>query len=298
MRYHALLYSRSLSRDYRWMVVPPKAAHEGLKALNQLYNLYDKNKSVLGKSPLPPLYCMTRGEATFLVTCGQSNLKDKEGRAIYYLQGISVARAYWKDFWHALPRILDNYGKSDLLNAWGNIDFRNADELARSVSSEYVYWHEQPNNPPKNAARPALNPEKSCASEPMQVSFDKNGLSELSSFITSSCPEGECIDFAFGATPEMAGRFGFRAVALAGLRPTAGISPAEGIAASVASPNTHDTIPSPGMVSGDSTDRFDPRKKVEAKGGKSPKMAASFRILNQILPRFLSLINRGIKRSR
>ncbi len=296
MRYHALLYSRSLSRDYRWMVVPPKAAPEGLKALNQLYNLYDKNKSVLGKSPLPPLYCMTRGEATFLVTCGQSNQTDKEGRAIYYLQGISVARAYWKDFWQALPWILDNYGKSDLLNAWGNIDFRTADDLARSVSDDYVYRHEQPNNPPKNAARPALNPEKSCASEPMQVSFDKNGLSELSSFITSSCPEGT--DFAFGATPEMAGRFGFRAVALAGLRPTTGISPAEGIAASVAFPSAQDTVSSPGTAPGDSTDRFDPRKKVEAKGGKAPGMAVSFRILNQILPRFLSLINRGIKRSR
>lgn len=296
MMYHALLYSRSLSRDYRWMVVPPKAAPEGLKALNQLYNLYDKNKSAFGKSPLPPLYCITRGEATLLVTCGQSNQKDKEGRAIYYLQGISVARAYWKDFWQALPRILDNYGKSDLLNAWGNIDFRAADELARHVSDDYIFQYEQPTKPLKNAARPPLNPEKSCASELLRISFDKDGLAELSRFITSSCPEGT--DFAFGATPEMAGRFGFRAVALAGLRPTAGISPAEGIAASVASPNTQDTIPSSGMVSGDSTDRFDPRKKVEAKGGKAPKMAASFRILNQILPRFLSLINRGIKRSR
>lgn len=296
MMYHTLLYSRSLSRDYRWMVVPPKAAPEGLKALNQLYNLYDKNKSAFGKSPLPPLYCVTRGEATFLVTCGQSNQTDKEGRAIYYLQGISVARAHWREFWQALPQILDNYGKSDLLNVWGNIDFRGADELARHASDDYVYRQERPNNPPKNAARPASDPEKSCTSEPLRVSFDKNGLTELSRFITSSCPEG--MDFAFGVTPEMEGRFGFRAVAHAGIRPAVGISPAEGIEATVASPDTQDTIPSPGMVSGGSTDRFGPGKKVEVKGCKPPKTAASFRVLNQILPRLLSLINRGIKRIR
>ena len=125
-------------------------------------------------------------------------------------------------------------------------------------------------------------------------SFDKNGLKELSHLIVSSYHD--CMDFAFGATPEMAKNFDFKIIAKAGSRSKVKSS---------TEPVTADRVPS--FISDDGQDksidehlddpidRFDPRKKGDVNQTKILRGNSSSRILGQFLPRFLSVFKLGEK---
>jgi len=297
MIYQALLYSRSLSKDYRWMIVPSKVSPESLKALNQLYNLYDKYKSTFSKSSVLPLYCLNHPEATFLVSCGLSNHKDKDGRDIYCLQGISVAHEYRRHFWFILPWILANYDSEGLLNTWRNIDFPVADDIVRRTSGDCFFKLDQLDESLAGLTKtPKYIPEILPIDDPSYISFDKNGLKGLSHLLSSY---HDCMDFAFGATPEMAKNFDFKIIAKVGSRSkikktiemvTAGLTP------SLVSDDGQDK--SIDEYLDDPIDRFDPRKKGDLNQTKILRGSSSSRILGQLLPRFLSVfkIGKNLKR--
>ena len=292
MIYQALLYSRSLSKDYRWMIVPQKVSPESLKALNQLYNLYDKYKSTFSKSSVLPLYCLNHPEATFLVSCGLSNHKDKDGRDIYCLQGISVAHEYRRHFWFILPWILANYDSEGLLNVWRNIDFPVADDIVRRTSGDCFFKLDQLDESLAGLTKtPKYIPEILPINDPSYISFDKNGLKGLSHLLSSY---HDCIDFAFGATPEMAKNFDFKIIAKVGSRSKM----KRNIPPSLVPDNGQDKFV--GEHINDPIDRFDPRKKGDLNQTKILRGNGSSRILGQYLPRFLSIfkIGKKLKRSR
>lgn len=297
MIYQELLYSRSLSKDYRWMIVPQKVSPESLKVLHQLYNLYNKHKTAFSKSSVSPLYCLNHSEATFLVSCGLSRHKDKDGRDIYRLQGISVPHEYRRHFWFILPWILADFDSRNLLNAWKNIDFSSADDIVHRASEDYFFKLDQLDESLAELTKtPASFPEKLSSHEPKYISFDKNGLKELSHLIGTLYHN--CMDFAFGATPEMAKNFNFRIIAKAGIHSkikkyTETMS--AGLNRSFLSENRDkQSVELPD----DPIDRFDPRKKGGLKQTKILKGKGPSHILGQFLPRLLSVFKIGEKLKR
>lgn len=294
MIYQELLYSRSLSKDYRWMIVPPKISQEGLKALNLIFNQYDKNKSTFGKSSVFPLYCLSRSDTTFLVTCGLTNHKDKEGRGIYCLQGISVTQEYRRHLWFILPWILANYDRENILNIWSKIDFRDADNIIRQLSGDCSFKLDQLNESLAELTRTHKTiPAKLLVNKPTYISFDNDGLKKLSHVIASY---HDCIDFGFGATPEMVRTFPFKIVARAGsyshTRSYVEMNTENSTANSV-SDSQGKAIPEP---FDDPVDRFDPRRKGSLyKKTHASKENGSSRMLNEFLPRLLSVFKIGKK---
>ena len=297
MIYQELLYSRSLSKDYRWMIVPPKVSPESLKALNQLYNVYDKHKNTFSKASVLPLYCINHSGMTFLVSCGLSNHKDKDGRDIYCLQGICVAREYHRHLWLNLPWILANYHTKNTLNTWRNIDFSQADNMVRRTSGDCFFKLDHGDESLSELTK-STSPTSGKLSihEPTYISFNKDGLKELSHLLVSAYHE--CVDFAFGVTPEMIEYFNFKIVAEAGSRSKKKNAM---ITADIASSR----IPGHGQdkaidgIPNDPLARFDP-----GKNGNIDQMrvlregSRSYRILGQflpLLPRILSLLKIGKK---
>ncbi len=296
MIYQALLYSRSLSRDYRWMVIPQKVSGESLKVLNQLYNMFDKHKDSFGNASVSPLYCLNHPEMTFLVSCGLSNYKDKDGRDIYCLQGIGVAQKYKRHLWLILPWILGHYDSVGLLNTWSKIDFYDADNIVRQSSEDYFFklsQREELLTELAHAEKPPSASVELSTDKSARIPFNKNGLKELSHIIESSY--GNCLDFAFGATTEMIKEFDFRIIASVGSRPGVNDDKEMETAAIAPSHVSDDRGNRIDELSDDLADRFNPIKKIDADYNKALGRSGTSRIFNQILPRFLSIFKIGKK---
>lgn len=298
MIYQELLYSRSLSKDYRWMIIPSKVSPESLKALNQLYNLYDKYKNTFSKASVLPLYCLNHPEMTFLVSCGLSNHKDKDGRDIYCLQGMCVTQEYKRHLWFVLPWILANYNTRDTLNIWRNIDFSQADDIVRRASGDCFFKLDQLDESLAALTKtPKSTAEKLSIHEPAYISFNKDGLKELSHLLVSAYHD--CIDFAFGAMPEMAKNFDFKIIAETGSR-----SKRENTRDMVTADGASSLIPGHGQdkaideFPGDPIARFDPKNKGGVNRTNVLRGSSSSRIFGQYLPRFLSLLKIGKKLKR
>lgn len=300
MIYQALLYSRSLSKDYRWMIVPSKVSLESLKALNQLYNLYDQCKHAFGKSSVLPLYCLNHPEATFLVSCGLSNHKDKDGRNIYCLQGISIPHEYRRHFWFILPWILAHYDGEGLLNTWRKTDFSGADDIVCRTSENYSFKLDPLDESLAELMKTPKSPAgKLFIHEPTYIAFDTVGLKELSHILSSY---HDCIDFAFGATREMIKAFDFKVIAKVESRSKAKSSTRATVEIktvdipSSSTPEIREEAAS--GTPNDPLDRFDPRKKSGLNQPKTLGGNGSSRVFNQLLPRFLSLFKIGKKLKR
>ncbi|MCF6158338.1 MAG: hypothetical protein E3K32_07165 [wastewater metagenome] len=307
MIYQELLYSRSLSKDYRWMLIPSKISVETLKTLNQLYNMYDKYKNTFNKSPVSPLYCLNHPETTSLVNCCLSEHKDKDGRGIYCLQGISVARKYRRHFWFILPWILDGYNKQGVLNTWQKIDFSHADEIVHHVSEECSLKLDQLGESIAELTKTRASGsarERVPTHELVYIPYNNEGLKELSHLISSSYHN--CTNFAFGATPEMIKTFDFKVIARVGNRsPVKTSVQGTGTTNTISSPpfeNQHEEVITEPLE--DPVDRFDPRKKKSGLHDKNNLLRNRHKLLrgntpscllDQVLPRILSIFKIGKK---
>lgn len=292
MIYQELLYSRSLSKDYRWMIVPPKVSPESLKTLNQLYNLYDKHKHTFSKTAVLPLYCINHAGMTFLVSCGPSNHKDKDGRDIYCLQGICVRQEYQRHLWLNFPWILVNYQTKGALNIWRSIDFSQADDLVRHASGDCFFRFGQEDKPLSELTKPTNPPSgKLFTDEPTYISFDKDGLKELSHLLVSNYHT--CVDFAFGVTPEMIKQFDFKIIAEAGNG-----SKIKNTGDMVTTEVASSRVPAAKVIRElfeDPLARFDPKKNVDMPRMKVLRGSRYPRVFSQFLPRLLSLLKTGKK---
>ncbi len=295
MIYQELLYSRSLSKDYRWMIVPPGIPQESLKALNTIFNLYDKYRNIFSKSSVFPLYCLNHSGTTFLVKCSLSKHKDKEGRGIYCLQGISVAQKHKRYLWFVLPWILANYDSENILNTWSSIDFHDADNIVRRISGDRSFKLDQLNESIAELTHtPKAVPEKLFTNKPTYIPFNNDGLKKLSHLIASSYHD--CVDFAFGATPEMVKAFNFKIIAKVGSRSSVKVYPEIKTGDSIVSPVSDGKVEIAPEYFDDPVDRFDPRRRGNLnKQINASKKNGSSRMFNELLPRVLSVFKIGKK---
>jgi len=277
------------------MIVPPKVSPESLKTLNQLYNWYDMHKNTFSKASVVPLYCINHSGMTFLVSCGPSNHKDKDGRDIYCLQGICVRQEYKRHLWLNLPWILTNYHTKDTLNIWRNIDFSQADDLVRRAPGDCFFRFDQGDKPLSELTNPINPPSgKLFTDEPIYISFDKDGLKELSHLLVSAYHN--CVDFAFGVTPEMVKQFDFKIIAEAGngskIKNTRDMVTTAIASSRIPAANKDKVI---SELFDDPLARFDPKKDVDVPRMKILRGSRCSRIFSQFLPRLLSLLKTGKK---
>jgi len=199
LKYQHLLYSRSLSKDYRWMIVPQGSSADDLKKLRELYDRYDihKGKKAFHEADIDSIYCLQLSSITVLIRCCLSDYKDEYGREIYCLQGISISPAYKRHFWFALPWLLANHMAS--LNTWQKVNFQIADELRSTASNDYeldLNFNKLPLSDSSN-----IVPDNTLPDDQILLSFNSDGFKQLLRFISS--PHTPLVDFAFGTTPEM-----------------------------------------------------------------------------------------------
>ncbi len=193
MKLSQILYSRSLSQDYRWMLAPSWASSNDLKKLRQIYNEYDeyKTEKTFDNPAVTPTFYLNLSSFSAVVICSPSQQTDQYSRAIYGLQGIAVPASYNRHLWFALPWIL--LKSKAILNVWESINPKNADQLQNTPSSTINFDFE--------TCDPSLLSGYSINFHQKKLEYSKSGFEQLINIISSS--ETSQLDFAFGATSEL-----------------------------------------------------------------------------------------------
>lgn len=271
MRYQQILYSRSLSQDYRWMILPDGISNNDIRKLKQLYDMFDREKRRITTEQVSAIYCLSLFNATYLLSCSRSNDKDVSGRTIYVLQGISVEKPYIRHFWFALPWLLLNHKQT--LNLWQHINFKQADQLDKEQSKVYeVSLDKVQTVIPELVTGSSKLEGKLMSHEAVSLDFNAQGFEEL--VLLTASPLFSLSNFAFGATSEMLDHFKFSVFApidpevlrIEHHDANAGFSEAKQniLVHHQDSTQFADRVPLPPSTSEsqpDPTDRFDPRRK-------------------------------------
>ena len=190
MKCNYVLYSRSFTKDYRWIINSPHFMKDEIRNLNLLYNSFDDYKNQI-KYEVPLIYCINFTNCIFLFTFCKVNKKDFSGRDIYALQGISTPEK--NKLIYLLPIFLINYRK--YLNIVNQIGFDSCDNYTnKEIEFDFKIRDE----------RPTINLDidklKTC-DEGIELQFDPKGFEQLIGIMSNSHLI-ERPDFAFGATPE------------------------------------------------------------------------------------------------
>jgi hypothetical protein len=202
MRYTQFLYSRSLSKDYRWILIPPSISYEKLKLCLKMFEWFDIHRThkVLRESKIPTLYCLNFSGVMTLFTCGLSSYRDKYGREISFLQGIAVEATYQRHFWFLLPWLMTQY--LSIIDTWNYISFKNADQFD-GLTSNTLEW--KPSLPDLTLSSEYKYSATSSSNERekgiIKLDFSATGFRKLLSYVSSTAiPTPE---FAFGATNDI-----------------------------------------------------------------------------------------------
>ena len=203
MKLYKILYSRSLSKDYRWMLIPPRVSTGDLRILRDIYEEYDAFKESEMLQSLHPVYCINVSEFSALFTCTTSKQEDQFGREIYALEGLLVYPEYRRHFWFILPWLLVN--RDNVLSVWRELDVREADNLRNSVSpviSLDILMNGSQFGELKSGIVQNLDSKGYDRENIQVVEYSHAGLDELTRIVWS--PFVPLLDFAFGASPKIA----------------------------------------------------------------------------------------------
>jgi len=199
MNVKLFLYSRTLAKDYRWILRPSELTSEETRMLEDIFSIFTKYRSYYTKAKIQPLFCINFPQTTVLFTLRNGFHRDENNRDIYSLEGISVNRRYRRAFWNDMPLILQNYGA--ILDVWSRIEFKNADKIDNQTSKLFSLRELIPNT--KTNETPATDDvfKTMDVSEVIIIPFDESGLAKLKEIINS--PFFPLSDFAFGCTNTM-----------------------------------------------------------------------------------------------
>ena len=115
MKYYHFLYSRTIGRDYRWIVVPPFLSANALRILNEIYDDIEDHRKIINRV-YPPLFCLKLPAGYILAQFIQTEFNDKDNRMIYSMQGLAVPNKNGREFWYCLPWLVIN--QNEVLNPW------------------------------------------------------------------------------------------------------------------------------------------------------------------------------------
>lgn len=197
-----VLFSRTLTKDYRWMITPQGAAVEDLARLKTLFGHYSDVRSVQGvlQSSVPVMFCLSLSQIIALVVMKRTDHVDAGGRDIFCLQGITTRYENARTFRFLLPFLVQEH--ASVLDAWRNLDFHSANRLEYDESAQIdidVRLGEQFNDVNLNRSRPSRF--ERFDNRPREFAFSQDGLHQLISFLSS--PYVPLVDFGFGVTSQM-----------------------------------------------------------------------------------------------
>lgn len=202
MQYYHLLYSRTRTRDYRWIRYPTIADKADQASLDRLFASYFNCRRAgrLTHAAVPPIYFVRLSTIAALVTCGLTEFTDRYQRPIYALQGICVETVDTRHLWFALPLLLNEL--EDRLQIWPKLSFEaeNA-KIPQPMTSHSLHLNEIDSVISYLAALHQSAIEPTTLVYPILLPFDGRGLDDLMRYCASpSLPAG---DILFGAAPEM-----------------------------------------------------------------------------------------------
>ncbi len=196
MRYQHLLYSRSLQKDYRWMILPTEITDAAVNKLNRLYNIYDRQKqrSSFSVTNVLPTFLLKLEKSSVLFQLGKTHHSDAYSRDIYGMWGISVSKKERRSFQVELPQLLQDY--QSILDPFERIDFQDADKLTLTPSETYTLETE-------SVSIRKLDPSLSANTKDQrkEIPFTEEGYQKLSDYF--AMPGTPLVNFAFGVTEQM-----------------------------------------------------------------------------------------------
>lgn len=210
---HHILYSRTLSKDYRWILLPTFIEREDVETLNIVYDVYDNYKDIksLSQSKFPQIYCLNLKSACMLIMCRKTDFKDAHSRPIYSMEGVCVEHKEKKVFSAILQYLLDNYQM--YLNSWNVAAFDDADGLQRQERNTKLHIEDFRANASETLLYIQSKPHLAAPIYPQTISFDEKGFVNLLALAVSS--KIHLLNIAFGVTSELSNKIkSFEIIAL------------------------------------------------------------------------------------
>lgn len=199
MIYQKLLWSRTKSHDWRWLVFPESLTEPEAEVLRSIFDQYvSAYKTQFLKLEIDPWYFLSFSESSVLFQCKKTPYVEWQGRTIYALQGISVAHEYRRHMWFVLPWILKIFNQ--IVDVWQDLDFSEADNIKRHpriISEQFniAVVNNQTIDVPFLAT--SAGPK-----EQLTLPFTNLGFEQLVQALLM--PETPFLNFAFGLTASMA----------------------------------------------------------------------------------------------
>ncbi len=196
LTYQHILFSRSRSVDYRWMILPDHIARNDLNILKNLYLAYDRHKRRFPyqDTNLKPLFLLKLSNSFLLIQLGKTQYSDSFNRQIFGLWGISVPEDAEQQLRIHLRQIITE--SEIFLNPFKlkMYQFLTADKLNRFVAEKFHISTQISNNQ-------LVHINTNSAKELPAISFNPEGFQVLLDFI--AMPPNPLVSIAFGATPAM-----------------------------------------------------------------------------------------------
>lgn len=198
---HYLLYSRSLTRDFRWMLVSPNISSYDLKMLTQLFSAWRSSewRGASEQSQFHPLFGLNLTTTYALVTVLQIEHKDAFSRPLACLQGIAIPYSLQKDLSSITQHILGDY--KSVLNAWKHVDFKDADQIENSIATVSFSQDQLQANIPIELLRAKQKDHLNYSGNQVILSSDDEALKGLRQYIALS--DSEVLNFAFAVPSQM-----------------------------------------------------------------------------------------------
>lgn len=198
MKYQELLFSRSSSKDYRWMIIPDYLTDRDLTVIQTTLwsdEIRGKLREVrhLG---LWPTFCMQLSEITILMQLTRTLHRDRFGRSIAALQGICVNNSYALYLRFALSWLLIN--QTQYLDVWYDLNYDEADDLEKRHSKTYLFDMGLLNHSPQELGEENTI-EKNSLQNITGLRFDKESLNTIAkSLLPTQTNQLNPIQIAFG----------------------------------------------------------------------------------------------------
>ena len=205
-----LLYSRSFSKDYRWVLAPAVQSPEDqqgitelLGQLNDEYDLYDRSKGLTPDGEGTLLFGKSVGGYGVLCRCGPTRYEDALGRRIFALSGLLARHEEKKEFAAALPYLVALGG--ECLDVPVDLGEAAADQIRNEVATEPVVLDELRAKLPPTAQEWLRMPHVQGGVS-QKLRSDDDGLKYLLRLLGS--PLVPWMDFAFAAPAQLARKMG------------------------------------------------------------------------------------------
>jgi hypothetical protein len=205
-----LLYSRSFSKDYRWILVPAEQSPEDqdgitelLRQLNDEYDLYDRSKGLTPDGEGTLLFGKSVGAYGVLCRCGPTRHEDALGRRIFALNGLLARQEEKKEFAAALPYLVAL--GDECLDVSVELGAPETDQIKNEIATESVVLDELRAKLPATAQEWLRMPHMQWK-KPQGLRSGDDGLHYLLRVLGS--PLIPWIDFAFAAPAQLARRMG------------------------------------------------------------------------------------------